>query len=42
VSVTMLEYVREVGYVTELVEHCFEVNDPTDVPYVTHGWSSFW
>jgi hypothetical protein len=33
VRVTALEYVRDVGYVTELLEHCLEVNEVFEVPY---------
>jgi hypothetical protein len=41
VSVTALEYVRDVGYVTETVEHCLEVRALLEVPYSTQGCASF-
>jgi hypothetical protein len=41
VSVTTLAYVRDVGYVTELVEHCLDVKASLEVPYSTQGWAIF-
>jgi hypothetical protein len=36
-----LENVRDVGYVTELAEHCLDARALLEVPYSTQGCASF-